>query len=327
MWRGRVMRKSYRAAVVGLGNVGMGYDYDKCDASYILSHASAYRFHEGYELVAGVDLDLNRRRMFENKYGCTAYENLTDMLESARPEVISISVPTPLHHSVFKEVIRTSPKAVICEKPLSGDLERAREIKRLSEDARCVLCTNYMRRFEPGAQELKRLLDDGNLGSVYKVIVWYSKGLINNASHYVDLCLSLFGDVDDIKRVAKGRRVSDVDFEPDFILSFPNINVYFMALKDECFSVGDMWIVGEKGVVEYKNGGHDISIKYVEKDPVYPSYLVLSECGERVDSDMSRYQYHVVDSLYRHLSTDGVDPLPEDRTLRVLEIIRALTSD
>ena len=52
------------AVVLGLGQIGQGYDYDHPDDSLILTHATGFAYHEAYELVAAVDPDPFQRERF-----------------------------------------------------------------------------------------------------------------------------------------------------------------------------------------------------------------------------------------------------------------------
>ena len=48
----------YSAAIIGLGQVGQGYDYTSNDESVILTHASALKYHNGFDLIlAGENRD------------------------------------------------------------------------------------------------------------------------------------------------------------------------------------------------------------------------------------------------------------------------------
>ena len=53
-----------KSVVIGLGNIGMGYDYDKKFKSY-LTHSSSLKSHRGFELVGAAERNPNKRLYFE----------------------------------------------------------------------------------------------------------------------------------------------------------------------------------------------------------------------------------------------------------------------
>ena len=57
-----------KCLIIGLGQIGMGYDFNLEPAHYILSHAQAFSEHPEFELVGGVDSNKQRCIDFEEKF-------------------------------------------------------------------------------------------------------------------------------------------------------------------------------------------------------------------------------------------------------------------
>ncbi len=314
-----------RAAVVGLGQIGQGYDYDMSDSGAVLTHARAYAAHEGYLLVAGVDIDAGQRDRFTERFGQPAYSDTASMMERHHPDVISICVPMEQHLAVFRQVIPFGPRAVLCEKPMTGVLSEAEEMLRLAEASHCVVAVNYIRRFEPGVLALKKALQQGDAGEIEKGVCWYSKGIVNNGSHFIDLLRFLLGDVTEVLILDRGRDLAAGDPEPDVRLRFGTTPVYLLAAREECFSVGRIELMGTLAHVLYDDFGSTIRVRKAEGDPLFPGYRVLGPKSEEIATDLDRYQWHVVDHLYRHVTAGG--PLQSDgrsavETLAIIEKIR-----
>ncbi|NPU86153.1 MAG: Gfo/Idh/MocA family oxidoreductase [Syntrophaceae bacterium] len=322
--------RRFRAAVVGLGQIGQGYDYNLSDGRTVLTHARAYTCHEGYEFVAAVDTDASQRKRFTECFGLPAYADMGTMMDRLRPEVVSLCVPTSLHLSSFRQIVHFSPRAVLCEKPMTGTVSEAKEMLRLAEENRCSLLVNYIRRFEPGVLALRETLQRGDVGKIEKGVCWYSKGILNNGSHYIDLCRYLLGGVTDLFVEENTWNIQDSDPEPDVRICFEQAPVYFLAAREECFSVGRLELMGTAGQVLYDDFGETIRIRKSSADALFAGYRVLSrECIE-IATDMSRYQWHVIDHLYRHL--EAGEPFPSDgrsalKTLAVIEEIRKLCKE
>lgn len=291
----------FTSAVVGLGNIGQGYDYEACDSSRILTHASGFFSHPHFELVAGVDPDPAARHKFEKKFRRPAFSSVSDLYKVFSPEVLAIAVPTPLHFEVFKEIISHSPKAIICEKPLALVLAEGRMMNEMAEAAHCALLVNYVRRFEPGVLELKKRIDQKEFGEIYKGTVWYSKGIINNGSHFIDLLLFWFGKVTEIELLNPGRKIKEDDPEPDVKIKFGELEIYFLAGREECFSIRELELMGTSGCIKYSRGGEEIVIKKTSPNPLVPTYTILEKDGQLIKTDLPRYQWYVLEALYQSM--------------------------
>ena len=66
----------YSAILIGLGSIGMEYDYDAENGEYILTHANALNEHPSFSLIGGVDISLRNRKDFEHKYHKLAYSSI-----------------------------------------------------------------------------------------------------------------------------------------------------------------------------------------------------------------------------------------------------------
>ena len=319
--------RRFKAAVLGLGKIGQGFDYDRSDDSVIATHASGYARHPGYELVGGVDPDLFQRKRFEAKFQVPAYPDLRSLMEQQSPDVFSIAVPAERHLTVFMEIMRYKPVAVLCEKPIATNSEDGKRMQSLAEQQQCVLAVNYMRRFEPGSLKLKRIIETEELGSVFKGVVWYSKGLLNNASHFIDLVRFWLGTVKGVNVMEEGRKWDGLDPEPDFCLRFNDTPVYFLSGREECFSVGEVNLFCSGGNIRYADFGNLIELCRTYPSPLLEGYTILGPDREMIKTDLKRYQIHVLEGLYRHLISG--DRLESDGKsgVETLQVIERITND
>jgi len=296
------MPKIYTAAVVGLGQIGMGYDYEVTDNDVILTHARAFDKHSGFNLIGGVDPDSNNRDRFRFKYGVPAFSSIDAMYAQIKPDVVAIAVPTRLHLETITTNLTYEPVGLICEKPLAENQAKAEEIVNLSKKYSCSILVNYFRRFEPGVLEIKRNIKAGIWGAPISATVWYSRGLVNNASHFVDLAHYLFGEISEIEIIRSGRQVLESDMEPDFRLKAGNVELWFRAWPSEYYALNGFELLLERARLRYDNGGNNIVISDVKVNPLFPDKLSLSEDETFIQNDLRRYQWHVVEALFKHLA-------------------------
>lgn len=319
--------KRFSAAIIGLGKVGQGYDYDHVDGSYIKTHATGFSYHEAFDLVAAVDSDVLQCKRFEEKFECPAYQDVKTMLSLHHPQVIAIATPTNLHHQVFQEIMNDKLEAVLCEKPISGSLKNARNMLALAEESECTLLVNYTRRFDPGVILLKKTIQNGEIGEIYKGTAWYSKGFLNNGSHFVDLLIFLFGEVEQITLLDRGRKWDGKDPEPDVCIRFGKVVIYFLAAREECFSLFDMELIGTQGMIRYTEGGASIEVRQNQSHLDYSGYKILNSEKRIIKSGMERCQWNVLENLNQFLI--GKSPLKSDgrsaiETMEVVENVFSL---
>lgn len=310
---------SLRAIVIGLGQIGMGYDLKLPADSHVYTHARALSLHPAFELIAGVEGDAGRRAEFADAFKAEAYATIADVPADANPEIITIAVPTVAHASVVAEVLsRWKPKAILCEKPLAYSLDEARRIVDLCQQSGCQLYVNYMRLSDPGVLEIKRRLDAEEIRTPAKGVVWYSKGLFNNGSHFFGLLEYWLGDMLGFDVVAKGRVVGD-DCEPDFVARFEKGTVHFLAAREEDFSHYTIELVSPSGRLRYEQGGERIVWQTAASSTSSAGYTVLQAEEQLIANDLGRYQWHVLEQMNRSLNKEAASICTGKSALRTLE--------
>lgn len=317
-----------RALIVGLGQIGMGYDLALDPDTYVLTHARAFQRHPAFELLGAVDPDAGRRQLFEHHYGLKAFTNVASAMRQLRPDLVAIASPTPFHAQCVNEVLQAdlSP-ALLCEKPLTSELSVAKELVATCEARGVPLYVNYIRRSEPGAVEVRRRLEIGAIAVPVKGIAWYSKGIFNNGSHFVNLLQDWLGDVTSARLLRRGRNWTGTDPEPDFVLNFLHGQVYFLAAREEYFSHYTVELLAPNGRLRYEQGGETISWQGTTADPAYPGYTVLAATCESIVTSFARTQWHVADELAHALSGRQARICTGTEALRTLESIHSLLID
>lgn len=188
-----------KTAIIGLGQIGMGYDYELNSTG--LSHASALQRSSFFELVGAVDVDANKIKNFEGKYKSPGFKRLEDLLIECRPELIVIASPTQTHQNILNQVIDFKVKKILCEKPLSNHWQDSEEMVKNAEKNNCHLLTNYIRRFDPGFCQIKNWIHQEKFGKIIKSVFWYTGDLLHSGCHIVDLLRFFWGEPNQIHSI------------------------------------------------------------------------------------------------------------------------------
>ena len=315
----------YDVLLIGLGQIGMGYDYNHAVNEGVYTHARAFNQHPNFQLVGGVDSDISRGEMFESMYLCKSYSDLNEALSNCQPHLVIIAVPTDLHFEILTAVLENiTPLAIMCEKPLAYELDTAKNIRKICVDKNVALYVNYIRRSDPGVIEIKKRLDSGHISSPIKGICWYSKGLIHNGSHFFNLLEYWLGSMNDAKVIEVGRLWDGADPEPDIQLKFEKGTVMMIALDEENFSHSCIELLASNGRLRYDKGGAEIKWQSIEADSNFSGYKRLSNEPEKIMSGMERYQWNVAEQLASALNGDKYELCNDLEALTTLSNMQSI---
>jgi predicted dehydrogenase len=315
------MNKKLTAAVVGLGNIGLGYDL-KHRRNYVLTHTKALRTHKGFQLLFGVDVRKEARAAFTKFAKRPAFASLKDAAK-AFPQVDVISVCVGLDHRqlILKDVVSLRPRAVILEKPMAATVEQARQLVKFFKDHRIALCVNYPRRFDATTKALLNHIRSKTMGKLLSVDVFYNGGFYNNASHFIDLLCFLLGQPSGNRTLA--RQTSDKDHAIDGLLKFGPVTAFLRNVPVDC-PVGEVSFWFERGRIQYKKFGLEMVYSKMQKDQVFGQYQELAYAGVKV-TRLPYVMRDVVENVYGFLT--GKTPLLSNgetalKTLAICERIR-----
>ncbi len=144
-----------KAAVIGVGSMGM-------------NHARIYDTLEGVALVAVSDIDTKSARAAASRYRARHYADHATMLDQERLDLVSVAVPTGLHHQVALDVIERGLHLLV-EKPIADTVANAKEIIERAQARGVQLMVGHIERFNPAVSELKLRLEDGQLGKMFQI--------------------------------------------------------------------------------------------------------------------------------------------------------------
>jgi predicted dehydrogenase len=321
---------SFGVILVGLGQIGMGYDKALDPARFVTTHARAFSRHPEFHLVAGVDTNPVLRREFEARYECRSYPSIGSALESHSADVAVIALPTEFHGPALDQILaHCTPLVVLCEKPLAYDAAGAENMVRSCEERGVSLYVNYMRRSDPGVIEVKRRLDAELIATPVKGRVWYTKGWLHNASHFFNLLEYWLGPMNAVK-VLKTRPAADENFvDLDAWISFERGEITFLAAWEKAFSHSEIELFSPSGRLRLGSDTRHINWQAPQADERFAGYNVLAGEVEEIPTMRERYQFQVANQLAlalnkqpAHLCT-GADAL---KTLTNMRKVLELTS-
>jgi predicted dehydrogenase len=143
-------------AVIGLGHIGN-------------LHSRIYKSDALAELVGVCDRDAGRAQAASRQFGVPHFTDAETMLAQLKPDLVSITTGGYEYSSDHYEPTMQALAHgchIMCEKPISNEISRAREMVALAKEKNRCFAIDFNHRFTPVAYAAKRWLDEGRLGEL-----------------------------------------------------------------------------------------------------------------------------------------------------------------
>jgi myo-inositol 2-dehydrogenase/D-chiro-inositol 1-dehydrogenase len=144
-------------AVLGCGRIGR-------------VHAANVARHPRARLAMVFDVAPAAAQAVASEHGVPVAASIEDVLRSAQVSALVIATPTDTHVPLIQAAVAAG-KAVLCEKPVDLDLERAEACWRGIARAEPRVMIGFNRRFDPSFQSLQQRLSGGEIGTLEQVAI------------------------------------------------------------------------------------------------------------------------------------------------------------
>ena len=128
-------------------------------------HAQCYEATGRAKMVALLDVDEEKRKEAESKYGCSTHIDFNDMIASADIDLVDICTPTFLHEEYVVKAARAG-KHIMCEKPMALTVDSCDRMIEAASEAGVMFMIGHVIRFWPEYAALKEIVDSGKYGKV-----------------------------------------------------------------------------------------------------------------------------------------------------------------
>ena len=266
--------------IVGCGRAAGLFDsLDTGKASRgVKSHAHAYRIQGQFDLVACVDTNVDRAKLFAEKFSIPNFgSDIREILKSHRIDVVSITSPDVLHFQHTLDALRhgDSVKLVFLEKPACQKPDELDRLIRESDSRNIPIVVNHSRRFNTVYKEIRRNYTNGLYGDLLRVDAHYYGGWLHNGVHLVDIIRFLFSEELEnhqvIESISSGRP-SDPTLTVRSELDESRVPIVLHGWHDDYYQIFDLEIRFSKGRLRIDNF----------ETHVYWEHAVINRVGERV---------------------------------------------
>lgn len=148
-----------KVAVIGCGTIANS------------AHIPGYCKNEKAEIKYFCDIISEKAEKCVEKYGCgIAVTDYRQVLADPEVEAVSVCTPNNVHPTITMDALRAG-KHVLCEKPAARTYAEALEMQKVQHETGRVLNIGVVNRFNTAVNEMKKIIDAGELGEIYHVYV------------------------------------------------------------------------------------------------------------------------------------------------------------
>ena len=138
-------------------------------------HAENLRRLGTVEITAVAGSSGERARKFGKSIGVNRTTgNYQELLEDSTIQAVHVLTPNALHHPICRAALKAG-KHVLCEKPFTVSLHQARELVDLAAETGLANCIQHNLRYYPLVQQIRRMIQAGDLGEILIVQGTYSQ--------------------------------------------------------------------------------------------------------------------------------------------------------
>ena len=290
------MKRNYNSVIIGASNIGVGYTKPN-DTKGIQTHAHAYMSDQRTTLIGITDIDHDKTKKFSKLWGVKGFRNVKEIFANGNIDVVSIASSDESHHSLLKEILKYKPKMVLCEKPITTDLKVSSKLVKLYQKEGILLAVNHTRRFNQPMINLANDIKTKKYGALINSVGIYTKGILHNGSHLIDLFRYFFGEVKRFRILSEIYDYKETDPTIDAFIEFVcGQKVHFVGANEKAYSVFDIDLFFEKGRIIISDFGKTINYYNAQKRTDLKGEKKLFH-SKSIDTDLSSSINKVVSNL------------------------------
>jgi len=307
------------------------------------NHISSLEKLKNKFLIKSVcDIDINKMNEIDLNNDMK-YENFYELVDNTSSDLYVLCTPSGVHPKQIKYLLNAN-RNVLSEKPIATNLDDGRSILNSINKSKARFFTVKQNRFNKTIIKLKDLLQKNSLGKIFNINVnvfwtrpqsYYDQAewrgtkeldggaFLNQASHYFDLIIYLFGSVKCISAYTKtAKRHIEMEDSGISIIeldsgSLCTLNVTMLTYGSNY--EGSITIIGENGTI--KLGGK--ALNQFEFCNIDSFDCNLENFNYEIESIYGHGHMNLYNSLYNSLISGSQHMLEGNAGYSSLELIMA----
>ena len=315
----------WKTSIVGFGKIGARYSDDLLMKSQykFSTHIEVLNEHPNFKLIAVIDPCKDALNIAENKW---KVENTFQVLEGnflENTELLILSNPPENRLSILRKF--SNLRAVIIEKPIGKSFDESKNILDYAKEEGIHAQVNFIRRYD----DYHRSLASGELARKVGIIqisnCYYGNGILNNASHMIDLALMFFGTPNAVGSINSGRVINQSPIKNDinfsFFLEYQDFSIFFHPIDFNFYREVSMEFYGSRGYLRISQEG--LIENYSEKKQnraLTNAYEIPFDRIQQTSTSIGKAFYNLYNNMHDVLMNKD-DPLSSIESAVECEII------
>ena len=168
--------------LIGCGNIGGEYDLE-CEE--FLTHSKTINNCSWIENKYAYDTNKKKLHNIISNYNFKN-EKAPNKKIIKKYNLICIASPTDSHYKYLNLCLDSNSEFILCEKPISNSVQEIDNLIKKYSQSKSFVLINYFRRFQSGYKIIRNKIHELNI-KPKSVKILYNKGILNNATHALDL--------------------------------------------------------------------------------------------------------------------------------------------
>ena len=186
--------KTYRVAIIGLGRMGSTID-DEHPQNSPYSIAAACQASDRLRVIAGADIDAEKRTAFQTRWGVNdVYEDYDVMIRETAPDLVAICTRGHLHAEMAAKTAEAGVKMIFCEKAIACSMQEADRVLTAVQASQSLFNTGVLRRYNARYHHARGLIEQGAIGEPQYAVHYAATNLLHGHIHSLDTLSFLLGD-------------------------------------------------------------------------------------------------------------------------------------
>ncbi|WP_148411222.1 Gfo/Idh/MocA family protein [Murimonas intestini] len=300
-------------------------------------HARAFSERNDVEIVGIVGRTEEKTRKRAREFNVPYFLNIQNMLKEGKPDLVDVCLPGQQTFKPLKQLLEAGVP-VMTEKPLTYNMEEARELVRIAENKKLFFAIDFNHSCSEAVGMAKRDIEEGRLGEVIFAEWHFAQAgefpmshpylaIIEAQCHGLDMMEYLCGPISSVSAdmtdmTGKG---SYTTFSLSLRFKAGGVGTFLGSFdsSDNYDCVQEVRINGTKGTISIKNNTR----KYIfqEKNSKIANVWkpgIFDDNGGCFGKNIDRH----IDKMLEAFKKGDRPPIPAERGLRALETAWAAIS-
>lgn len=246
-----------KTILLGIGNIGAIYDINK---KIGITHSSVLQKNKNFEIIAAIDKNSKKRKLFEKNYKVKSYKNFNKIngINSAKLLVVTFKIKI----NYLEKIVKNNKfKSILFEKPFDYNQSEVLKIKDLLIKKKIKFYINFQRNYSPLFKNMIKKIKKKDIGKNIKIFCFFSKKFIVNGIHFLALFLNLSKKINYFKKIS-----NDLYF-----VKLEKIDIYFLNTNKKNFNYNAFEIFGSKGKISLSSRPEILTYYKLTNDKIFPN--------------------------------------------------------